>query len=47
MVASVRHWKAGDELATVWSGRQCLAPVEKDREKGRSSVEGRTRCRFL
>jgi hypothetical protein len=47
MVASVRHWKAGDELATVWSGRRCLAPVEKDREKGRSSVEGRTRCRFL
>jgi hypothetical protein len=47
MVTPVRHWKAGDELATVWSGRQCLAAVEKDREKGRSSVEGQTRCRFL
>jgi hypothetical protein len=46
-VMSARHWKAGSELATAWSGRQCLAPVEKDRERGRSTVEGWMRCGFL
>jgi hypothetical protein len=39
--------KVGGELATVWSGRRCLAPLEKDRERGRSFVERQTRCRFL
>jgi hypothetical protein len=39
--------KVGGELATVWSGRRCLAPLEKDRMRGRSFVERQTRCRFL
>jgi hypothetical protein len=47
VVTSARHWKAGGELATAWSGRWCLAPVEKDRERGRSSVEEWMRCRIL
>jgi hypothetical protein len=47
VVTSARHWKVGGELATAWSVQRCLAPVEKDRESGRSSVEGWTRCRFL
>jgi hypothetical protein len=47
VVTSARHWKAGGELTMAWSVQRCLAPVEKDRESGRSSVDGQTRCRFL